>query len=108
MAPNSLTNIAADILQYATVLSEGLEDAGHGAPSLAPASPPACPRDLNREAQQARCKLIHAARQLQFLALGPTEALQWYALTGVGRTWSAKHPQGERRTGKKDMAKAQL
>lgn len=79
----SLTDLASDIARNAATISEFLENAGHAQPSFASTGPARFPADAADEILAARTNLIHAARQLQFLALGPTEALQWFALTGV-------------------------
>lgn len=82
-AQASLIDLASNISKDAATVSNFLKQAGHDQPSFSANGPARFPADAPEEILSARANLIHSARQLQFLALGPTEALQWYALTGV-------------------------
>ena len=78
-----LENLAASITKSASTVAQFLRQTGHAQPSFAPDAPARFPVDAGQDVVAARNELIYAARQLQFLALGPTESLQWFALTGV-------------------------
>ncbi|KAK5123263.1 hypothetical protein LTR85_002693 [Meristemomyces frigidus] len=83
MASAPLLDLAADIVKNATVVREFLTQAGHSQPSFSPDGPAKFPADAGEDVVAARTQLIYAARQLQLLVLGPTESLQWFALTGA-------------------------
>ena len=83
MASLSLIDIAADIAKNAAIVTDFLKELGHVQPDFAVESPSRYPADAPPAVVAARSQLVHDARQLQFLALGPFESLQWYALAGV-------------------------
>lgn len=78
-----LEDLAASISKNAFVVSDFLRQEGYSQPSLAHDAPARFPSEVDEDVVTARTELIHAARQLQFLALGPTDSLAWFALTGV-------------------------
>jgi len=85
MATSSpLKDIATDISKNAAIVTNFLTNAGHPQPSFIPGKGfVRFPPDAGEDVLAAGAQLIYAARQLQFLALGPTESLQWHALAGV-------------------------
>lgn len=89
-SPTPLLDLASSISAHAATVSTYLTQSGHAQPSFAASGPARFPADAPQDVQAARAELVHAARQLQFLALGPTEALQWFALTGVGVATSTR------------------
>jgi len=83
MGPTPLLDLAAEISKNAAIITDFLDQGEHRQPSFEATGPARFPASAGEEVLAARSQLIHTARQLQFLALGPTESLQWYALTGV-------------------------
>jgi hypothetical protein len=78
---SSLEQLAAKISRNASVVAGFLEENGHPEFSFKPDSPVRFPLDASSEVLSARQDLIWAARQIQYLAMGPTESL--LGLSGV-------------------------
>ena len=78
-----LEDLASVITKNASIITDFLGQMGHAQPSFSPHGPLAFPETAPDEVLSARKELISTAKQLQFLALGPTQALQWHALAGV-------------------------
>lgn len=78
-----LEDLAFTITKNASLVTNFLRENNHTQPSFSPYGPSKFPAEAPDSILSARRELIAAARQLHFLALGPTEALQWYTLTGV-------------------------
>ncbi|KAL3472043.1 S-adenosyl-L-methionine-dependent methyltransferase [Aspergillus californicus] len=73
-----LTELAEEISSTASVVNEFLVSNGHAQPSFevdAPASFPTAPKDVN----DARRKLLEAAKTIVDLMTGPSEHLRWLA-----------------------------
>ncbi|KAL9093919.1 MAG: hypothetical protein Q9165_003842 [Trypethelium subeluteriae] len=72
-----LEHIASIVIGNASLVTEYLREEHYAQPSFSSNGPPKFPSTEPANVLAARRGLITAARQLQFLALGPTEALQW-------------------------------
>ncbi|KAK3671767.1 hypothetical protein LTR78_008312 [Recurvomyces mirabilis] len=81
----TLKGLAADITKNAAIVSDFLDKTNNHF-TFDTDSPPSFPKTASEDVTAARMQLIYAARQLQFLALGPTESLQWFALSGAPDT----------------------
>ncbi|KAI9656044.1 MAG: hypothetical protein M1821_005105 [Bathelium mastoideum] len=86
----SIEDLSSNISKNAALVTGFLRRENYSQPSFLPSGSLGFPKDTPEEVSSARRELIFAARQLQFLALGPTEALQWYALTGALDTASLR------------------
>ncbi|KAI9684552.1 MAG: hypothetical protein M1822_005640 [Bathelium mastoideum] len=87
----SIEDLSSIISKNAALVTGFLRRENYSQPSFLPSGSLGFPKDTPEEVSSARRELIFAARQLQFLALGPTEALQWYALTGRVLTRVIRH-----------------
>ena len=83
MASSPLTDLSTDIAKNAAIIADFYREAGVDQPSFSPNAQARFPSGAGEDVLAARSQLIYTARQMQFLALGPTESLQWFALTGV-------------------------
>jgi hypothetical protein len=74
----TLTELAAQISQYAKSLTDLLAAQKLGTPSFAPDAPPSVPNAPEyAEIQVARMALIDVAETMRDLALGPDDHVKW-------------------------------
>lgn len=81
-SPEPLEELANTISTNVSLIAQFLRGSGHAQPSFSvdsPANFPPAPVDI----QHARMELINVAQKLAYLALWPTEAVEFYTLTGV-------------------------
>lgn len=83
---SNLEQLAATIAQNASTIARFLLENGHSEFSFDHDSPARFPGNANHEILTARHDLVWAAKQIQYLALGPNESLQMLPLTGVSLT----------------------
>ena len=90
-----LNDLAGTITLNARIVTDFLRQGNHAQPFFSVDGPAAFLEQAPDEVQLARGMLRSAARELDFLAAWPTEAVRWHALSGVSnaieRTYKSIH-----------------